>query len=297
MDSSSSPDSFPTSPNAIFLPICAALVIAANYVPLLLLLRVKKVAACTLVLVLVVGNVFTLINAILWPNDNTDGWYDGVGLCDVQVVLKVPLATLLATCSAYISLDLARALDTDNPRLHETARTKRRRLAFELVFCFAVPILQAPLHYLVQANRFGVITVYGCADIVDDSWPAIVMLAIWPLLFGILNCYFAGRSNFASVLVALLTRDSFGNASAAQASRRPLRHSLEYRIRSQCATVSEALLSIRFHPRCLFSRYYLLLLPQRGLPIYVLFLVSGARSRNLERDLFHHHGYGSPYPI
>jgi pheromone a factor receptor len=200
MDSSSSPASFPTSPNAIFLPICAALVIAANYVPLLLLVRVKKVAACTLVLVLVVGNAFTFINAILWPNDNTDGWYDGVGLCDVQVVLKIPLATLLATCSAYISMDLAKALDTDNPRLHETARTRRRRLAFELVFCFAVPILQVALHYVVQASRFGVVTVYGCADIADDSWPAIVILSIWPPLFGLVNCYFAGKSKIASSL-------------------------------------------------------------------------------------------------
>jgi pheromone a factor receptor len=194
MDNSTSPASYSTTPNAIFLPICAALVTLATYVPLLLLVRVKKVAACTLVITLAVQNVFTFLNAILWPNNNTTEWYNGVGLCDVQVTIKVPLSTLLATSAAYISRDLAKALDADNPNLHESRKMRRRRLAVEILFVFGIPILQVVLHYIPQASRFGVVTIYGCADFLDDSWPALVILAIWPPIFALLNCYYAGKS-------------------------------------------------------------------------------------------------------
>lgn len=192
MDSSS--ESSPTGPNAIILPLCAALVILANCVPIVLLARVKKVAACTMIVVLSVQNLFTLTNAIIWPNDNVAGWYSGIGLCDVQVSIKSALSTLLATSAAYLAIDLAKAIDTDNPRLYESGAMKRRRMIIELVFCFAIPALQVPLHYVVQASRFGVVTVFGCADVVDDSWPKIVILAMWPPIFALVNCYYASKS-------------------------------------------------------------------------------------------------------
>lgn len=193
MDSLNPPTSVLTRLNAIFLPVFAALVITANYVPFRLLLRVRKIAACTLVIVLAVVNTFTLVNAIIWPNNNTTDWWSGIGLCDVQVALKIPLNTLLASSSAYLSWDLANALDTDNPRLVETRRSRHQRVAIELVFCFGIPVLQAVLHYVIQAGRFAVVTVYGCSDYVDDSWPTPVIGSMWPPIFALINCYFAGK--------------------------------------------------------------------------------------------------------
>lgn len=201
MDISTPPVLTSTSPNAILLPICAALVIAANYVPLLLLLRVKKVAACTLVIVLAVQNALTFINAIIWPNDNVAGWFSGVGLCDMQVAIRNPLATLLASSSAYISWDLAQALDTDNPRLYEPRKFRHRRIALEFLFCFAVPVLQVGLQYIAQTNRFMVVTVYGCVSSLDSSWPPIVILIIWPPIFVLLNCYFASKPSVTELKI------------------------------------------------------------------------------------------------
>jgi pheromone a factor receptor len=200
MDGLDPSTSVSTRLNAVFLPLCAALVIAANYVPLCLLLRVRKIAACTLVIVLAVENTFTLVNAIIWPNNNTAEWWSGIGLCDVQVALKIPLNTLLASSSAYLSWDLARALDTDNPRLLETRRSRRRRLAIEVVFCFGIPVLQAALHYVIQAGRFAVVTIYGCSDYVDDSWPTPIIGSMWPPIFALINCYFAGKVFSANLI-------------------------------------------------------------------------------------------------
>ncbi|PSS22506.1 hypothetical protein M430DRAFT_74854, partial [Amorphotheca resinae ATCC 22711] len=176
---------------AILLPIFAALSIAIVYVPFVLLLRVKKVAACTMVIVVAVVNFLTFINAILWPNDNIAAWFTGVGVCDIEVQIRTPMSTLLATSMAYLTKDLAMAMDTDNPRLVESRAQRRRRLWVELTFCFAIPILQMALYYIVQANRFAIVTVYGCVDSVDSSWPTVVIRAIWPPLFALLNCYYA----------------------------------------------------------------------------------------------------------
>lgn len=198
MDHSTVPNSTATRLNAVFLPLCCAIVIMAMYVPLRQLFRVKKLAACTLVIVIGVQNTFTFINAIIWPNNNTTDWWSGVGYCDFQIAIKVPLSTLLATSSACVSWDLAKALDTDNPRLFETKKSRRRRLAGELFFCFGIPVLETALHYVIQANRYAVTTVYGCADSIDDSWPSIVIVAIWPPIFAIMDCYFAGKISFVS---------------------------------------------------------------------------------------------------
>jgi pheromone a factor receptor len=202
MDGSVPPNSGSSNPSAILLPICAALMIAANYVPLLLLLKVKKLAACTLVIVVAIENVFTFINAILWPNDNTAEWYSGAGLCDVQVAIRTPLTTLLASSTAYLSWDLAKALDTNNPRLYETRKSRRRRIAIELLFCFAVPALQVPLQYVILMNRFSIATIYGCSGYWDNSWPSLVILAIWPPIFALVNCCFAGRFHSMDLMIS-----------------------------------------------------------------------------------------------
>lgn len=202
MDSSTPPGSASTSPNAILLPTFAALAIVANYVPLRLLLRVKKVAASTLVIVLMIQNAFSFINAIIWPNDNVETWFSGVGLCDVEVAIRSPVSTLLTSCSAYISWDLAKALDTDNPRtLHEPRKARRRRIAIELIFCFAIPVLQIPLQYIVQMNRYAIVTVFGCTSFVDNSWPTVVIIAIWPSIFALLNAYFASKSDITGLRI------------------------------------------------------------------------------------------------
>lgn len=219
MENLASPVSYHTGPNAILLPVFAALSIAIVYVPFVLLLRVKKVAACTMVIVVAVVNFLTFINAILWPNDNIAAWFTGVGVCDIEVQIRTPMSTLLATSMAYLTKDLAMAMDTDNPRLVESRAQRRRRLWVELTFCFAIPILQMALYYIVQANRFAIVTVYGCVDSVDSSWPTVVIRAIWPPLFALLNCYYASKSTEAYPLAPFINFDSSRDLPSVQAPR------------------------------------------------------------------------------
>lgn len=181
-----------TSANAVALAVSSPVVVLLNIVPLLLVFRVRNVAGCMLILTILVINLITLTNVLIWPNDNWDRWYNGVGLCDVQVYLRTALYTLIASSLCSITRSLARALDTNNATLHESIAQRRRRWTLDLLFCCGIPVLQIALRYVVAASRFAIYPVYGCFTFFDASWPTMVIMYIWPLLFGLLNCYYAG---------------------------------------------------------------------------------------------------------
>ena len=185
---------YPFLPNSVALPIFAAAAIISNLVPFVALYRVKNLAACTLTAASMLTNFWTCINAIIWSNDNTSSWWDGYGLCDVEVLTRAVLPTLVATSMACLTRSLAQAVDTDNPRLFETLSQRRRRHIGELLFIFGVPFVEMCTHYVYQAGRYGIVTIYGCADVIDYSWPTIVLVLIWPTVFSLLNCYYGGKS-------------------------------------------------------------------------------------------------------
>jgi pheromone a factor receptor len=194
MDNSTSSDSYSTGANAIALPIFAALALAVTYTPLRMLYKVKNIPVCTLIIVIGIQNFFTLLNAILWPNNNQSTWWMGDGLCDIQVELKAPLFTALATSTACLTKSVADAVNINKTRFIQTRAMRQRKVLIECLFCFAVPVLQMILHYVVQANRYAIAPIYGCADVVDNSWPTIAILYAWPPIFALLNAYYAGKS-------------------------------------------------------------------------------------------------------
>ncbi|KAF7937097.1 uncharacterized protein EAE98_001411 [Botrytis deweyae] len=202
---------YPISPNAITLPIFSIIFILLLIVPFRLLYRVSNIAACSLVIINIISLIFVAMNALLWPTDSLTSRFSGNIVCDIQVLIRQALYTAMTSTTCCISLFLARAVNTDNACMHETRAMKRRRVAKDCAFCFTIPILQVALHYTIQSNRFTVMTIYGCVDATDLSWPSIVILHIWPLIFACLNCYFAcmycviyrlrrHRTNFTSTL-------------------------------------------------------------------------------------------------
>lgn len=182
-----------TSPNAILLAVFGLVGIALNIVPLVSLYRAKNLPATTMIFVIIVLNFIISLNAILWPNNDTTGWFDGTGLCDVEIYIRAISATLIATSTAGLTRNLAQAVDTDKPILYESRSGRRRRYISEILFCFGIPATQLVTHYVIQAGRYGIMTVWGCFDITDNSWPVLVLFLVWPPIFAILNCYYASK--------------------------------------------------------------------------------------------------------
>ncbi|KAH8815630.1 pheromone A receptor-domain-containing protein [Xylogone sp. PMI_703] len=190
MNNTTTPD-YGVTPNAVVLPLFACMAMVMCAVPFYLLWKRRNIATCLLIFFIVLQNFFDLINAALWPTDDFSTWWNGVGLCDIQSYLRSPITAGIATCMAGVSRNLAKAVDTDNANLLETPAMRRRRMAIDFIFCLGIPVLQLGLYYLVQVDRYYIITITGCVNVVDNSWPSIVIIHMWAPVFAVINAYYA----------------------------------------------------------------------------------------------------------
>lgn len=181
---------------AITLPIFSLFSTAIIIIPFVWHYRNKNVAACTLFAWLVLSNLFTFINAIIWPNEDFASWWDGTGLCDVEGKLSWPMFTGIPCSICCIVRSLARVLRVDRANLNTTKKQRRRMLIVDLLICFLVPFLQLAFHYCIQPNRYLIIAIGGCAPSFDSSWPTIPVMYIWPPIFALAACYYSGKSIF-----------------------------------------------------------------------------------------------------
>ena len=139
--------------------------------------------------------LINFLNACIWPTDNLAEWYRGEIYCDIQV--KLLNASNLGTVGAVgvILRGLAKALDTTS--LTRSTEEKRWKPKFSNIvdygLCFGLPIYAAAVHYIVQPSRYYIFAISGCVVSFDNSWPTIVLVNIWPLIFSLFDAYYAGE--------------------------------------------------------------------------------------------------------
>ncbi|KZV63973.1 fungal pheromone STE3G-protein-coupled receptor [Peniophora sp. CONT] len=125
---------------------------------------------------LLLENLFTGINAIIWADNATIRFYV---YCDIFTHLQMiafvvkPMATLLITRRLYLITSL-QAVEPQNKA------AKRRDLATEWILGLVVPVLVAgPFYYMVQALRFEVDEGFGCDEALDSSILQFLLLNSW----------------------------------------------------------------------------------------------------------------------
>ncbi|PVH82248.1 fungal pheromone STE3G-protein-coupled receptor, partial [Cadophora sp. DSE1049] len=190
------PDEVANPGNAIALPLFAALALLITYLPLRSFYRVKNIAACSMMAVIIIINLMALINGILWPSDDWTKWWMGYGLCDIEVILRFPITMALATSLCCLTKGLADALDTEHAVFNPSKAQRRRKVIGDVMFCWFVPVMMMALHYIVQAGRYMIIPVWGCADQLDNSWPMLVIIIMWCPMFTLLNVYYGALMFF-----------------------------------------------------------------------------------------------------
>ncbi|KAI9713395.1 MAG: a-factor receptor [Chrysothrix sp. TS-e1954] len=161
--------------------------------PLLWHARNRNFAAASLIFWIVLLNFFNFVNAIIWPSDEvlfTPGYYDGAGLCDIEVKIEVGSWAALSGTLASIMWDLAKVMDTDRPIIPSQAE-KRRQFALDIILSWGFPIYLMLIHYIVQSNRYYLPSVSGCTPSLDNSWVSIILIFVWPLVLAVLGAYFA----------------------------------------------------------------------------------------------------------
>ncbi|KAK4983391.1 a-factor receptor [Elasticomyces elasticus] len=168
--------------STVVLAFLSALTLVLDIPPLLWHVRNRNVAAMSLVLWIIVLNMMTVVNIMIWPTSDFASWWSGVGLCDVEAKLMVASTIALPASSMCIMRDLARVMDTEHSVISSTRSERKRKLVMDLCWCLGTPILLMVLHYVVQPNRYYVWAVAGCNPSIDNSWVAIVLILLPPLL-------------------------------------------------------------------------------------------------------------------
>jgi pheromone a factor receptor len=185
---------YPIYPITILIPTLSASALLLQIPPFIWHLRNRNLGATCMIGWLSIIQIIYIINSIIWPRDDIMNWWDGRGLCDIEIRILIAATVAVPGSTMVIIRNLAAILDRDHPR-HPTPAQRIRQRAIDLFLCLGFPILIMIVFYIVQANRYTIFTTTGCTWWIERSWLSIALVLIWPLVFAIINTHFAGMSN------------------------------------------------------------------------------------------------------
>ncbi|MCJ1318262.1 a-factor receptor [Xylographa vitiligo] len=209
------------SPAAVAVPLLALFTIFLDFPALIWHIKNRNLPAGSLIFWIILSNLMSLVNALLWPNDNIPTWFSGNILCDIEVKLDLAATLALVGSVLCITRALARVLDTSKPAISTTGQQRFRRNLFDCALCFGPPLYIIIIHYVVQPSRYYLFAISGCTPSIDNSWPTIVLVLIWAPILCLPSAYYAlltihrlrkYRRDFAAILASStsgLTRSRF----------------------------------------------------------------------------------------
>jgi pheromone a factor receptor len=158
--------------------------------------RNRNIGATVLVAAAIYSNFQNFLNAVIWPSDSPATWFNGVGLCDVEVKLQLFLQCVFPAAISCILRALAAVMDTERSTMAwgRTKAQRRRGYALDLVCCVGIPSLQMPIHYIVQPFRYYIFGITGCYASADTNWFMFVFLLGHPLLWTLVDVYYSGKN-------------------------------------------------------------------------------------------------------
>ncbi|KAL4764590.1 pheromone receptor [Aspergillus foveolatus] len=137
-------------------------------------------------------NLFNVINAFIWPTDDVDNWWDGAGLCDIEVKMLISSYVAIPGSLVCIFRSLACVLDISRATLIQTKRQRWTTRSVEVLFCVLIPLLAAATHLIYQGNRYFIFAVSGCVSSLDRSWVSFALGYLWPLVVCVIASYYCG---------------------------------------------------------------------------------------------------------
>ncbi|KAK7949728.1 pheromone A receptor-domain-containing protein [Apiospora saccharicola] len=190
------------------------------WVPFRLLWRNGEFAAIVFIVGVVINNVFTVINSLLWRNDYWGSWWDGQGWCDLQVWLAAPLGTIYAAAIFAIMRHLAQQVGMMRVTTL-SPQEKRRRNLIQAIIIFPVPLVQLAFTWFDLGQRYIIGTLVGCSATYDNSWPKILVYIIPPVIFalGSVPYAFLTWKRYRAISMASAAALSTNSSAASRANR------------------------------------------------------------------------------
>ncbi|RWA07847.1 hypothetical protein EKO27_g7259 [Xylaria grammica] len=175
--------------NLVARVILASAGILLCWVPVRLLVRNGEFAAVVLIVDVVIMNLFTILNSIIWHDDNWSTWWDGTGLCDIEVYLSGPLQTIYAASIFTVMYHLSQQVKVTGAG-HDRIQMTRRNF-IQAAIIFPVPLVQLLFTYFDLAQRYIIGTLIGCSAVYDTSWPKALVYDAPPAIFAVLSVPYA----------------------------------------------------------------------------------------------------------
>lgn len=181
-------------PMAIVLPFLSFLSIAFCIAPLVLHSKNRNFPASCLISWFIILDLFNIINAFVWPTDDTASWWDGTGLCDVEVKIMVATYVGVPGCLVCIFRGLAIVMDTNRATWVPSKSQRWRNRLFDLLLCVVVPCIAMITHIVWQKSRYFIFSISGCVNNFDESWVGLVLAYMWPPIICLIAAYYCCTS-------------------------------------------------------------------------------------------------------
>ncbi|KAG5985026.1 hypothetical protein E4U55_001962 [Claviceps digitariae] len=183
-----------TSPSLTANLVCRVLLaIVANLtclVPLRLLYKNGEFAAVLFILNVEIKNLDTIVNSLLWRDDNIRSWWPGYGWCDVDAYIQNLSIGLYITCLLAIVRNLAQQVGLMRAN-GLTVQERRRRNLMQALIIFPFPIVQLAMTWPLTAQRYLVGTLIGCYWNPHPSWPFLLLFVLPPPIFALITAGYA----------------------------------------------------------------------------------------------------------
>ncbi|KAK6210255.1 pheromone receptor [Colletotrichum tabaci] len=183
-------------------------------VPLGNLCRQGELAPVVLIGTVVAANCLTVVNALVWRNDNVYEWWDGRVWCDLHAYLYQPLMPLYWLSVVAITRNLAQQLGLSRAS-PLSRRERRRKTLVEALVVFPLPILQMGLLYPISSQRYRIVTLTGCMWTAHPSWPFFVFFLLPRPVVVLMSSYYAVLTWRRYSLIAQATRPALMSNSSA----------------------------------------------------------------------------------
>ncbi|KAF4444547.1 pheromone a factor receptor [Fusarium acutatum] len=162
----------------------------ACIVPLKNLYRNGEFAAVVFITNIEWSNLDTIINALVWRNDDTSKWWNGEAFCDLNAYYVNFTGALFGTCLLAIMRNLAQQVGLLRANAL-TVRERRQRNLVQALIMFPLPIVQVAWVWPLTTQRYAVATLAGCSWIAWPSWPYIVFFVLAPVTVALVTSGYA----------------------------------------------------------------------------------------------------------
>ncbi|KAF9871634.1 pheromone receptor 1 [Colletotrichum karsti] len=146
-------------------------------VPLKNLCRNGEFAAVVFITTVIFLNTDTIINSLIWRDDDIEKWWRGWVWCDVHPYIYQPALTIYATSVVAIMRNLSEQVNLlrVGPL---TVIEKRKRTWLQALIIFPLPIIQLGWVYPLSGQRYTVGTLKGCLWSTTPNWVCIVFFLL-----------------------------------------------------------------------------------------------------------------------